>query len=84
MQAQFVESVFRAWDRYADQIASIAFAWQADCTPAEIALFLRYYGVGNPAFREYLATLGLRTNTNHDKAAWTALQHATKLRGWMR
>lgn len=83
-QRQFVDELFAAWDRHADQIGCITFVWLTDASASALAGFQQYYGVTNPAFVDYLGTLGLRTfsGAGQDKLAFTALQQQAHVRGW--
>ena len=44
--------------------------------------FVDYYGVSEPCFREYLATLGLRDSQGIDKGAYTTLKTEAEKRGF--
>ena len=83
-QKQFIDEIFSAWDEHADQIHLVLFVWLTDVPASAVAGFTSYYGVKAPAFAEYLATLGLRTNpgAGTDKPAFTALKQQAKARGW--
>jgi len=83
-QRQFVEELFAAWDKHADQIHCIMFTWLNDTSASAVKGFTKYYGTSNPAFVDYLSTLGLRTfkGSGTDKLAFTALKQQSKVRGW--
>jgi len=51
---------------------------------AAVDQFLDYYGVSDPRFAEYLATLGLRyrQGTGRDKPAMIELRRQALARGW--
>ncbi|HNY28206.1 MAG TPA: hypothetical protein PKH31_12580 [Candidatus Sumerlaeota bacterium] len=83
-QQQFVEELFAAWDRHAEQIECITFVWLNDTSASAVKGFTKYYGSSNPAFVDYLSTLGLRTfkGAGVDKLGFTALKMQSKARGW--
>lgn len=86
-QAEFVKEVFRGWDKYSTRITALAFLRMHDVSQASADSTATTYGypVGNPqrnAFSEYIRTLGLRTNANANKSAWTELQTQTQARSW--
>jgi hypothetical protein len=83
-QQQFVEELFAAWDKHAEQIECITFVWLNDTSASAVKGFTKYYGSSNPAFVDYLSTLGLRTfkGAGVDKPAFTALKEQSKSRGW--
>lgn len=73
MQAEFVRAVFQAWDRHADAISHLAFEHLHDWSSATIDEFTVYYGSADPAFRGFLASIGLRNHDGTPKAGWSAL-----------
>jgi hypothetical protein len=83
-QAEFVREVFAAWDAHKDQIGLVIFTWLTDVSPGSLREMEVYYGISNPAFIEYLGTLGLRSYAGGgtDKAAFRTLrsevQHRSK------
>lgn len=81
-QAEFVQNVFRAWDQHATGIKAVNFTWLHDITPSDVKEYSRYYGINNPSFRAYLATLGLRHSDGTDKDAFIQLQQEAAARGW--
>ena len=81
-QAAFVRATFAAWDRQALQVRRLSFVFLNDISKAELDVFIRYYGVAEPCFGRYLATLGLRTNAGADKPAMRALAEEAHRRGW--
>ncbi|MBA4192119.1 MAG: hypothetical protein C0467_29430 [Planctomycetaceae bacterium] len=83
-QKQFVEHLFRAWDRHADQVKLVMFVWLNDVPDEMVKWCEKYYKINNPAFLDYIATLGLRTfkGSGTDKLAYTALKELAKARGW--
>ena len=84
LQAQFVQELFTAWDQHPGQIRLVTFVWLHDLPSSAVATFGKYYGVGSPAFRDYLGTLGLCTypHAGTEKPAFTALQQQARARGW--
>ncbi len=86
LQRRFVEEVFAAWDAHAAKIPVLSFCWMHDQAPKAVDEMTRYYGFAAPAFRDFLATLGLRERAGegHDKLAFTALVAAARSRGFAR
>jgi hypothetical protein len=82
-QAQFIVDLFQAWDANQTQIPVINICWLNDKTSAEVDQNVQYYGISSTNFREYIGSLGLRTNAGKDKAAFTALKSETNKRGWI-
>ncbi|NOY67523.1 MAG: hypothetical protein GXP13_08990 [Gammaproteobacteria bacterium] len=84
LQVDFIRATFDAWDSYNKNIKMISFTWLNDLPAQVVQDLTQYYGINNPVFAEYLATLGLRTNpgAGADKLAFTALGEETAKRGW--
>jgi hypothetical protein len=82
IQAAFIAKVFQAWDKYRSQIELISFTWLTDLSPAVIDEMISYYGISDRCFVEFLATLGLRTQFDLDKMAFTQLKLEASQRGW--
>jgi hypothetical protein len=87
LQAQFIDAVFAAWDTHATRINQIGFTWMHDETEADVAATVADPAFGGtttppPDFVEFLRTLGLRTDNEVDKPAWTALSQQVAARGW--
>lgn len=82
LQRQFIAEVFRAWDAHASTVAIVNIDWQTDLSPAEVAAFEELYGITDPAFGEFLRTLGLRANDGTTKPAWAELAARADDRGW--
>jgi len=81
-QAAFYHELFSAWDDHRQQVTLVLVDWLHDQSPRQIAEWKRYYGSSNPAFVEYLSTLGLRRYDHTDKAAWLQVLAETRARGW--
>ncbi len=83
-QEQFVRELFAAWDEHPDFIGIVTFVWLHDLPVPSVETLGKYYGVGSPAFLDYLSTLGLRTfqNAGADKPAFKSFELQAKLRGW--
>lgn len=81
-QKEFVEQSFLAWDKHADQIELIDYTWLHDHSPESVDKILKTYNFFDPKFREFIATLGLRTYTGQAKPAFVALKKEAKARGW--
>lgn len=82
LQRQFVAELFRAWDAHASSVDIVNIVWQTDLSQAEVEAFEELYNLHDPAFAEYLRTLGLRTYAGADKPAWTELGARADERGW--
>lgn len=84
LQARFVREAFLAWDDHADRVPWIELTWMHDLSAADVADLQAYYGVQDPLFAAFLATLGLRTEAGagSDKAAFRTLRDEARLRGW--
>jgi len=82
-QASFYHEVFIAWDFHRYFFAYLMVDWLNDASEAQLAEWEAYYGSSDPAFLEYLGTLGLRTNAGEDKNAWLQLLAETAPRGWL-
>lgn len=81
-QAQFYHEFFTAWDDHSDTFKLALFIWLHDISDEQLLEFEDYYGISNPAFLEYLATLGLRYYDGTDKYAWIQFLEETGARGW--
>lgn len=84
LQAAFVRELFRAWDKHREVLTLVEFVWLHDVPQAVVDDWLLYYGVSDPAFAEYLLTLGLRSYAGDgtDKPAFQALRREAAARGW--
>jgi hypothetical protein len=81
-QKEFVEESFLAWDKHAEQVELIDYTWLHDHSPESVDKILKIYNFFDPKFREFIATLGLRTYDGQDKPAFVALKKEAKARGW--
>jgi len=81
-QAAFVREAFKAWDEYADHIKLLNFVWLTDISPQAVADYGKYYGLKDPSFLSYLATLGLCASDGTAKPAFEELCKQAHLRGW--
>ena len=81
-QAQFVQSVFRAWDTHKSQINAVCFVWLYDITQSTLDYYEDYYGFSDPNFLAYLATLGLMNSDYSAKPAFNILKVEALTRGW--
>lgn len=82
LQAEFIAEAFRAWDRHASQVDMLEFVWMHDISSEQVAVFENYYGVSDPCFLEYLATLGMKTASGLNKRGWEQLEAEAAARGW--
>ncbi|MEM0963020.1 MAG: hypothetical protein AAGK21_10865 [Bacteroidota bacterium] len=81
-QATFVRELFAAWDANATAIPYLSFSFLTDFSADALDGFEAYYGISDPAFIGYLASLGLRTSGGDEKAAFSAFEAAASSRGW--
>lgn len=81
LQAQFVDQVFLAWDAYAGRVRMVDFTWMYDLTPATVQQTVGFYGVHDPRFTGYIATLGLKNPDGTNKPAWLELEADSSARG---
>ncbi|MDP1803198.1 MAG: T9SS type A sorting domain-containing protein [Bacteroidota bacterium] len=84
LQSQFITQTFLSWDVYAANIRMIDFTWLHDLDPVQVNYWGTYYGLTNPAFLEFLRTLGFRTYNGNgtDKPALNELRCQAKQRGY--
>lgn len=84
LQSQFITQTFQTWDQYHTNVKMIDFTWLHDLDPAQVANLSAYYNLNDPAFLEYLRTLGIRTwgNKGTDKPAIHELRCQAKARGY--
>jgi len=87
LQADFVSSVFDAWDTHLTRIRLIDFTWQYDVSSAQVDQWVIDFGVsGQPdeaAFRAYLGTLGLSNFDSTEKEALQRLRNESQARKWV-
>ena len=69
-QAQFVTSVFTAWESAGDAIPFLDFFLLTDMSENFCSTLESYYGLKHPNFHAYLCTLGLRAADGTPKQAW--------------
>ncbi len=81
-QAQFYHEFFTAWDTNRQNIKLVLIDWLHDISSEQLAEMEEYYGISDPGFLEYLATLGLLYHDGTDKYAWLQLLEETNARGW--
>ena len=81
-QAQFYHEFFTAWDVNRQNIKLVLIDWLHDISSEQLAEMEEYYGISDPGFLEYLATLGLRYHDGTDKYAWVQLLEETQARDW--
>lgn len=73
-QAQFIDALFSAWDEHLAQVKFVNLVWTCDLPQPQVDELTKYYRVKLPAFREYLATLGLRTSSGKNKPAFARVR----------
>lgn len=83
-QADFFTEVFNAWDTYYANIKYLTIFKTTDYSPADIQIFETYYGISDPAFLEYLRTLGVRTwnGAGTDKLGFERIKCELEARNW--
>jgi hypothetical protein len=81
-QALFYHQLFNSWDDHSDQIELLIVDWLHDQSDESIEHFLQYYQLSDPAFAEFLSTLGLRHHDHRDKPAWLQVLEEVSVRGW--
>jgi hypothetical protein len=81
-QADFVRQAFRAWDAQAGRVALLNFTWLTDAPQASVEGWTDYYGLDDPRFAAFLATLGLRADDGRAKPALEVLAAESHARGW--
>ena len=83
-QAAFIHNMFLAWDEHASQITVLSYSWLTDLPQVSVKEYEDYYGLSDPAFGEFLRTLGLRTyhGNGEDKTGFQVIQAEAKARGW--
>lgn len=74
-QAEFIDELFAAWDRNADQVPLINLVWTCDMPTEQVTTMVKYYGVESDAFQGYLATLGLRSVSGENKPAFERVRY---------
>lgn len=82
IQAIFYHELFTAWDLRRQQFTCLIANWLHDQPQTVIDQWEQYYGSSDPAFLEFLSTLGLRTYRGRDKDAWLQLLAELEARGW--
>jgi len=87
LQADFISSVFKAWDNYSDRIKLIDIAWQYDVSETEVDQWVIDFGMsGQPnedKFKQYLWTLGLGNYDSTEKLALQRLRDELQARSWV-
>jgi len=86
LQADFITSVFKAWDTHIARISLIDFTWQYDVSEEQLDTWVVEYGVsgqpGEDTFRAYLATLGFSNFDSSEKLALQRLREELHVRQW--
>ena len=82
LQGHFYHELFKAWDTFNQNIKCININWLHDQPATQVGEWVLYYGLDDPAFIEFLSTLGLRNYDNTDKPAWLQLLEEANTRGW--
>ena len=82
MQARFYHNMMNAWDTHQASIPLLQINWMHDKSQSELNDFQAFYGSMDPAFVEFLGTLGLRTYQEEDKLAYVQLLSDLEDRNW--
>jgi hypothetical protein len=72
-QAAFFHQMFAAMKAEPVRIRGLSATWLTDASDAAVAGWKIYYGVSDPTFVAYLATLGVRSQTGVPKQAWAEI-----------
>ncbi|MCC6730308.1 MAG: hypothetical protein IT208_13305 [Chthonomonadales bacterium] len=80
-QAAFIDAVFDAVDRHRGRIACFSFFLLHDFGDRLTDTLVGYYGIPDPRFRAFLATLGLRKADGTPRKAWARFQARAKAWG---
>jgi hypothetical protein len=81
-QARFYCELLHGWDLHAERILRLAALRLNDVTTNQAAQLAGPYGLSNPAFLEYLRTLGLRNANGVAKPAFTVFARGATQRGF--
>lgn len=81
-QAEFYSNVFEAWDLHADRIKYLTIFKLTDWSAEQVVEFGEYYGLDDPAFLEYLRTLGVRQYDGTFKSAYDIILCELEARDW--
>jgi len=77
-EAQFVTAALDAWKAQGNSMPFLSCFLLYDFDASTCAAFDAYYGVNDPAFTEFLCTLGLRRADGSEKAAWASFVAAAR------
>lgn len=69
-QAAFVSQVFKTFSSKGSKVPLLAWFITTDFSPPLVDLFQTYYGLKDPSFAAYLATLGLKDHTGRPRLAY--------------
>ncbi len=81
-QSEFIQEVFKAWDKDHTKITHIDFTWLHDISSDDLNTFQNVYQIYDDAFVTYLGTLGLKENNGQNKPAFETLKEELTIRGW--
>ncbi len=81
-QAEFVGSVFRAWEATGEAIPFLNYFLLHDFTGSMCDEMLVYYGFADEDFKSYLCSIGLRQADGTAKAGWGAFREAARAAGF--
>jgi hypothetical protein len=71
-EAQFVAAALDAWKLQGNSMPFLSYFLLYDFDAPTCAAFDAYYGVNDPAFTEFLCSLGLRRADGTEKPAWSS------------
>lgn len=69
-QSAFVNQVFKTFSGKGKKVPLLAWFITTDFSPPMVELFQTYYGLKDPSFAAYLATLGLKDHTGKPRMAY--------------
>lgn len=81
-QAAFYHELFTAWDTHRAFFKLMLIDRLHDADADQVTAWSQYYGNSQPAFLEFLGTLGARTLAGEDKNAWLQIIAEAGARGW--
>ena len=84
LQAQFMHTLFAAWDEHKTQIRSITLSVEHNYAPHRVEAICAFYGRNRDQCAAFIGSIGLRAwdGDGTPKPAWDALIQETAARGW--
>lgn len=81
-QADFVSSVFEAWDRSPERFSAIVFRELVDATSEDATEVAARRGRSDAPFVALVQSLGMRARDGREKQAFGVVRHEARARGW--